>query len=205
MIKNKNYSIRTKILIAMIVLSVISVLTVTLVAFYITSDTVKEQLILNRRMSSGWLQERLAIESENTMNQLYEYEVNKNIRSDIVTWCSTNKLDYKSILRLIDSMNSTISIDNNINAIEIYNLNNDTVLIANRSESQIDKTKDRLEKIDVNNDNFQKNLSYFRDDDEILAVHQISQFEDKKVIALVMIHQRQYKLQDILSDIKMTG
>ncbi|HHX70652.1 MAG TPA: sensor histidine kinase, partial [Gallicola sp.] len=37
-----------------------------------------------------------------------------------------------------------------------------------------------------------------------LAVHQISKFEGGQAFALVVIHQRKYRFQDILADIKMT-
>lgn len=197
-------SIRTKTIVAMMVLSVIPVLIVTLVAFYITSGTVKEQLIFNRRMSTSWLQERLVLEIENTSSQLYEYEINKIIRSDILDWYSSKELDYKVRSRLIDTMNSTISMDSNINTIEIYNLNNDMVLIASRSGATLEETNDKLNEWDIRYDELQKNIAYLPSDDEILAVHQISKFEGGQAFALVVIHQRKYKLKDILADIKMT-
>lgn len=200
----KKKSIRRKIVMAMIVFSVIPVLVVTAVAFTITSGTLKEQLIFNRRMSSSWLQERLTLELENTTNQLYEYEVNKTIKSDIIDWCSTKEIDYKARLRLIAAMNSTISMDSNINAIEIFNLNNDTVLVANRSGVNLEETKDKLNEWKQRYEELQKNIAYLRVDDEILAIHQISRFEDGKALALVVIHQRKYLLQEILADIKMT-
>jgi two-component system sensor histidine kinase YesM len=203
-LKMNNKSIRTKTVIATVIFSVVPVLVVTIVAFYITSGTVKEQLILNRRMSTSWLQERLTLEVKNTSSQLYEYEVDKTIRSDIVTWCLSNELDYKARSRLIVSMNSAISIDSNINAIEIYNLNNDTVLVANRSGAKLEDTKDKLKDWYIRNGELQKNITYFKRDDEILAVHQINRFEDGRALALVVIYQRKYKLQDILANIKMT-
>lgn len=202
--KMRKKSIRTKTIIAMMILSVIPVLIVTLVAFYITSGTVKEQLILNRRMSSSWLQERLELEIENTSSQLYEYEINKTIRSDIIDWHSSKELDYKARSRLIDTMNSTISTDSNINAIEIYNLNNDMVLVASRSGVTLEETNDKLHVWDMRYDELQKNITYLPSDDEILAIHQISRFEGGEALALIVIHQRRYKLQEILADIKMT-
>lgn len=203
--KIKTKSIRTKFVFALIIFSVVPVLVVTIVAFYITSGTLKEQLIFNRRMSTTWLQERLVLELENTRNQLYEYEVNKNIKADILTWHSPKELDYKTMLRLISAMNTTISMDSNINGIEIYNLLNDTVLVANRAGVSLEETKDRLDEWGKRDEGLQKNIVYLRGGDEILTFHQINRFKDGKALALVVIRQRQYKLQEILADIKMTN
>lgn len=203
--KIKTKSIRSKIVVAFIIFSVVPVLIVTMVAFYITSETLKEQLIFNRRMSTTWLQERLVLELENTRNQLYEYEVNKNIKADILTWQSPKGLDYKTRLRLISAMNTTISMDSNINGIEIYNLIDNTVLVANRAGVSLEQTENKLSDWEHRDKSLQRNIVYLRSDNEILTFHQINRFKDGKALALVVIRQRQYKLQEILADIKMTN
>lgn len=199
----RNMPIRTKLLVSMIVFTVIPILFVTMVALIITYNTMRDQLIYNHRMSSGWLQDRLTLETKEVMNYFYEFEVNKDVKSDILTWCTMpNTLEYESRWRLITTMNSIISMNSSINSIELFNLSNDTVLIAERSGANLESIDNRLDFWKARDESLQSNIVYFRDDYEILAVHEIRRFEDNVPVAVIALHMRPYALQRILEDIK---
>ncbi len=199
----KNLSIRKKLISYMLFFTVIPITLITSVALGITHRTVKDQLIYNHRVSSGWLQDRLNLELQDAMNQIYEFEVDKDVRNDILTWCNTEKeLGYSERWTLISAMNSVISMDNAINSIDLYNLSKDEVLIAQRDGATMEETKDRLDFWLERDDSLQTNLVYVQNGDEILEVHGIHRFEDNVPIALMVIHLRPYEMQKILSDIK---
>lgn len=199
----KNLSIRKKLISYMLFFTVISITLITSVALGITHRTVKDQLIYNHRVSSGWLQDRLNLELQDAMNQIYEFEVDKDVRNDILTWCNTDKeLGYSERWTLITAMNSVISMDNAINSIDLYNLSKKEILIAQRDGATMEETKDRLDFWLERDDSLQTNLVYIKNGDEILEVHGIHRFEDNALIALMVIHLRPYEMQKILSDIK---
>ncbi|MDK2807991.1 MAG: two-component system, sensor histidine kinase YesM [Clostridiales bacterium] len=199
----KNLSIRKKLISYMLFFTVIPITLITSVALGITHRTVKDQLIYNHRVSSGWLQDRLNLELQDAMNQIYGFEVDKDVRNDILTWCNTDReLGYSERWTLISAMNSVISMDNTINSIELYSLSKDEVLIAQRDGATMEKTKDRLDFWLERDDSLQTNLVYIQNGDEILEVHGIHRFEDNELIALMVIHLRPYEIQKILSDIK---
>lgn len=169
----------------------------------ITYRTMRDQLIYDHRMSSGWLQDRLSIELNGMMDQFYEFEVNKEVKSDILNWCTKGEtLDYSAQWRIITLMNMLISMDSRINSIEIFNLSNDEVLVAERSRAQLDVRGERLEKWQDRDQNLQSNLVFLRDGNEIMVIHQVHRFDDKQAIALVVMRLRPYQLQDILDEIK---
>ena len=87
----KNLSIRKKLISYMLFFTVIPITLITSVALGITHRTVKDQLIYNHRVSSGWLQDRLNLELQDAMNQIYDFEVDKDVRNDILTWYNTEK------------------------------------------------------------------------------------------------------------------
>lgn len=199
----RNLSIRKKILISMLAFTLIPIILVATGATVITYKTMRDQLIYDHRMSSGWLQDRLALECRDMMDQFYEFEVDKEVKADIIRWCfKDGSLDYSAQWRLITLMNTVISMDSDLNSIDLYNLAEEQVLIAERSGAHLENTGDKLERWNARETELQSNLVFLRTDKEILAMHQIHRFDDKAPIALVVFHLRPYHLQDILDEIK---
>jgi len=199
-------SIRKKLFYSMLILSVCITAAVTVVALISTYTTMREQLIYDRRTNIGWLENRLYLETKSDTNRFYEFEVDKTLKNDVFAWYTDgNNADFSVKLDLIKALNSIISLDSNINSIDLFNLGNDTVLRAQRSGASFVETGDSLTAWNARAEGLQTNTVYLRDGREIVAYHQIHRFLDNKPVALIAIHQRQYKLQDILADIKITG
>ena len=199
----RNISIRKKILISMLAFTLIPIVLVAAVATRITYKTMRDQLIYDHRMSSGWLQDRLSLELTGMMDQFYEFEVNREVKNDILRWCTKGEsLDYSAQWRIITLMNTVISMDSRINSIEIFNLSNDEVLVAERSGAQLDVKGDRLDKWLQRDINLQSNQVFLKDGNELMVFHQVHRFDDKQPIALVVMRLRPYQLQDILDEIK---
>lgn len=199
----RNISIRKKILISMLAFTLIPILLVSIVAITITYKTMRDQLIYDHRMSSGWLQDRLAVENSDMMDRFYEFEVDKDVKADILCWCTQDgSLDYSARWRIITVMNTVISMDSNINSIELFNMAENEVLIAERSGARVDESGERLAQWEQRGDALQSNQAFLRSGNEILACHQIHRFDDKQPIALVVFHLRPYHLEGILDEIK---
>ena len=203
MTRFRNISIRKKILVSMLAFTLIPILLVSIVAITITYKTMRDQLIYDHRMSSGWLQDRLAVENSDMMDRFYEFEVDKDVKADILRWCTQDgSLDYSARWRIITVMNTVISMDSNINSIELFNMAENEVLIAERSGARVDESGERLTQWEQRGDALQSNQAFLRSGNEILACHQIHRFDDKQPIALVVFHLRPYHLEDILDEIK---
>lgn len=203
MTRFRNISIQKKILISMLAFTLIPILLVSSVAISITYKTMRDQLIYDHRMSSGWLQNRLAVENSDMMDRFYEFEVDKDVKADILRWCTQDgSLDYSARWRIITVMNTVISMDSNINSIELFNMAENEVLIAERSGARVDESGERLTQWEQRGDALQSNQAFLRSGNEILACHQIHRFDDKQPIALVVFHLRPYHLEGILDEIK---
>ena len=203
MTRFRNISIRKKILVSMLAFTLIPILLVSIVAITITYKTMRDQLIYDHRMSSGWLQDRLAVENSDMMDRFYEFEVDKDVKADILRWCTQDgSLDYSARWRIITVMNTVISMDSNINSIELFNMAENEVLIAERSGARVDESGERLTQWEQRGDALQSNQAFLRSGNEILACHQIHRFDDKQPIALVVFHLCPYHLEGILDEIK---
>ena len=203
MTRFRNISIRKKILVSMLAFTLIPILLVSIVAITITYKTMRDQLIYDHRMSSGWLQDRLAVENSDMMDRFYEFEVDKDVKADILRWCTQDgSLDYSARWRIITVMNTVISMDSNINSIELFNMAENEVLIAERSGARVDESGERLTQWEQRGDALQSNQAFRRSGNESLACHQSHRFDDKQPIALVVFHLRPYHQEGILDEIK---
>ena len=175
------------------------------VALMLTYRTMEEQLVYDSKMSVEWLQERLEMEIEDYTRTFYEVEIDKDFRSALSQWClQGDELNYSSKLELITGLNQTVSINRNINAIELYNLSRDKALIAERSSTFFTDTDGRLEQWLSRDEALQSNLVFLRNVREILLMHQMHRFENGEPYALLVLRLRAYFVQDILDAIKST-
>ncbi len=200
-----NLSIQKKLLIAMVGISLFIITVITGITMGNSYKTMQEQTIYNRRMSVGWLRDRLELILSGYQEQFYEFEVNQNYKKAIQLWCIQNEsLDYESSWQLITAMNEIISMDSNLNSMEIYNLKTKEVLVAERSGAKLEQNGDCIAEWENRQQDMQTNLVFLRTEKEILIFHQMNRFTDKEPYALIVMHIRPYELQDILADIKMT-
>lgn len=199
-------SIRKKLFIGMLSFSVLLVVLVTVIAGVITYQTMKNQLIYNQRMSIRWLQDRLNSEVESYSDLFYKFEITKKLKNDIVLWCATDQVtDYSVKLDLITAMNETISMDKNLNSIEIYNYTKNEVLEAKRSGAKMSEIDNKLDYWNQRDKELQTNIVFSKNAKEIVVSHEIYNFSDKTPMVLIVMKLRPYHTEEILEDIKTTN
>ncbi|MGB4658670.1 MAG: sensor histidine kinase [Mobilitalea sp.] len=203
--KARDSSIRKKLFVSILAFSVLLVVLVTTVVGFITYSTMREQLIYNRRMSIRWLQDRLNSEVDSYSDQFYVFEVNKKIKNEISSWCNDDQeIDYAVKIDLITALNETISMDKNLNSMEIYNFAKGQVLVAKRSGASMEEIGDKLNKWNQRDAKLQTNIVFHRNEKEIVVSHEIFRFSNKKPMVLITMKLRPYDFEEILQDIKTT-
>ena len=202
----QNISIRKKLLVSMLTFTLLPILFVCTVTTTMAYRAMRNQLIYDYRMSSRWLQNRLELENDSIMAHFYKFDIDKNIRSDIFRWCIYNEeLYYSARWRIITVMNTIMSMNSSIHSVELFNLEKNEVLIAERSGARIDKTDIKNEVLtywSTRNSSLQSNLVFLRTDKELLAYHLIHRFDNKHPVALIVFHFLPYHIQNILYEIR---
>lgn len=202
----KKRSIRKKLLIGMLCAVIIPIIIITITSLQITFKSMEDQLIYNRRMSIGWLKDRLDLEIDEYSNLFYQFEIVESMNDRIMSWCyEGEELDYENQWELISFMNSKISLNSAINSIELFNYKRDEVLVCARSGATLKSINNKLDSWQSRDIDKQSNVVFIKEGREILAIHQFFKFENKQPIALMIVHIRPYYLQDIIDDIKMTN
>ncbi|GAB6108652.1 sensor histidine kinase [Fusibacter bizertensis] len=196
-------STRRKFFVSMLIFTLLSVIIVTTVAIVITYGTMKQQVIETHRMSAGWLQNRLELVTKKYSEKFYDFEVDESFKSDILSWFSVGEnVNYSVKLRLISELNKTISMDSTINSIELHNLNDKSVIRAERSKALFLSDAGYIDAWKARDASKQTNLVFNREEKEISITHQMNRFSDNISLALVVIRIRPYEIQEILEDIK---
>jgi len=204
--KWKGLTLKQKIFWGTAGISIGLVLLVTLFAMKTTYDSLYSQVISLRHMSIGWLEERLELSLKEYSDQFYALEVDKQTKADIQQWCTPGgKLDYEARWRLITAINAIISMDANINSMELYNLQNDTVLTAKRSGAALNDTAKRLALWKGRDPSLQTNMVLMREGNEILVMHQINRFETNSPLALAVIRLKPAAFADLLNNIRSSA
>lgn len=187
---------------------IISIIPLTILTIFtaksVYSDTYRE-LIDNRKMSINWVADRLALSVKKYRDQFYEFEVNKTLKNDILSWADEErKLEYPAQERIRTAFHTAISMDAAINSIELHNLFTGKSFVALRSGTFVNETQSETSILDERNLNLQTNLFFMRVEKEILVLHRINQFETQVPLALMVIHLKPEALGDILESIKTT-
>lgn len=199
----RNMSIRRKILLSMLLFTLLPIVLVASLATEIAYRTIRQQLIYNHRMSSAYLAKRLSLASADMADQFYAFEINKEVKAAILPWCAQDgRLDYAAQWRIITFLNTMISIDGNINSIELYNLRKEEVLVARRSGAQLRQSDGEALRYLQGREDRRANLFYLREGSEILAAHPIYRFDVKRPIALLVVRMRTDWLRNILAEMK---
>ena len=202
-VKRKGLTLKQKMFWGMAGISIGLVLLVTLFAMKTTYDSLYEQVISIRHMSIGWLEERLELSLKEYSDQFYSLEVDKDTKADIQQWCQPGgELNYAARWRLITAINAIISMNANIHSIELYNLQNDTVLTAKRSGASLDQTENRLDIWKSRDPSLQTNMVLMRDGGDILVMHQINRFETNTPLALAVMRVKPAAFVDLLNNIR---
>ncbi len=204
--RRKSLTLKQKIFWGAAGISIGLVLLVTFFAMKTTYDSLYSQVISVRHMSIGWLEERLELSLKEYSDQFYALEVDKQTKADIQQWCQPGgELDYAARWRLITAINAIISMDANINSMELYNLQNDTVLTARRSGAALNETGDRLALWKSRNPALQTNMVLLREGGEILVMHQINRFETNTPLALAVIRVKPAAFVDLMNNIRTSA
>lgn len=196
-------SIVTKFFTIILFISLFAVCTITITALFTSYNTMKNQLIAHSQMSIEWLQSRLRLETEGYIRTFYEYEINQEFRSNILAWYEMGEeLNFQKRLSLMESINKTVSINKNINSFELINLKDNSEILAERSGTSFTQAEKSLRLWQERPEDLQTNAVFLPYENEILLLHQLHDFIDKKPLALMVIHLHPYFIQNILDDVK---
>ncbi|MCL2244054.1 MAG: histidine kinase [Treponema sp.] len=203
MIKRKiRFSIRRKIFITIMIVSIVPVILFSIASISITYSTMRTQMISSRSLSMDWLYDRLSLDVRSYTNQFYEYEVNRELKSSIINWAYGNQTDHITQSRIRNNFETTLSIDPSIRSIEIYSLISKDGLVSNRA-SFYSVLRDHNDNIwNTRNPNAQTNVVFNRDDEDLLIMHQTNNFTTGQGAAVIIFRIRMNVLGDILEKVK---
>lgn len=199
-IRRVKLSLRKKLFIVLLLVSVLPVLLVTLLSMYTMNSTLYNQIIENGESSSGTIQERLSFVVKDYSATFYDFEINSQFKDNIWVWCNENELNFSRQWELISALNATISADSTINSIDLYNLCNGQVLTAKRTGAKLLSDDSGYDAWGSRNPDIQTNTALERNDNEMLIKHQMNSFDTGKALVVVVMHVRYSAIEHQLAN-----
>ena len=198
----KGLSIRHKIFGAMLIISMMPIFLFAYFSIKITYSAIHSQLVDSRTVVMSWLNDRLALTASSYSDQFYGYEVDKDMKSAIVSWGTGNKLDYIEQDTIRKKFETSLNLDSNIISIEVYNLNTGEGFISTRF-SFSRTARDPANSIWGNRSaGLQNNVVFKMDKNNLLVMHQVNDFNTGKGVAVIVFRLSNYVFSDILKQVQ---
>ncbi len=201
----KTFSIRRKIFLVMMLGSMFPIFLFAYFSLNITYSSMYEQLIDSRTMSMDWLNDRLSLMVSSYTEQFYEYEVNKDLRSSIVSWAINGEMNHIDQSRMRKSFETTLSMDVNIQSIEVYSLHTHDGFVSTRASFHGVKRSPDENIWEGRSPESQTNVVFEEDGQNILIKHQLNDFISGKGVAVILIRLRATAMSTILEKVKSSS
>lgn len=196
-------SIRKKIFISMFIVSIIPVSLFTYFATENLYTSLDNQIVSSGENSIEYMHDKTEAMLKGYSGKFYELEADEEFKDDILTWCYDGvDFDYNVQWRLITILNFWMSIDWQINSIEIHNLVNGQVLDAKRTGAQLIDDERGYEVWNTRDKKLQTNTAFMRDNDEMLIMHQMNKFETGNPLVVIVIRSKYSSFENLLEDMR---
>ena len=198
----RGMSIRHKVFLGMMLISMIPVILFVYFSQKITYSAMHSQLIDSKAMVMDWLNDRLSLTANLYADQFYGYEVDKDMKESIVAWGAGTELDYIGQDYIRKNFETTLNLDPNIISIEIYNLHTGAGYISTRSSFHPATWGPAKDIWDNRAEGRQTNVVFDTDGNDLLVMHQVNDFSTGKGDAVIIFRLSNYVFSDILDKVQ---
>ncbi len=197
----RTLSIRTKIFLFMLAVSIIPTILITALAAYNTYDSLYKQLIAINKDGMLWGSDRVSQFSDELKNTFYSMEFDKSFRNAVLKWGKDND-SYEDSAILRNTFNATLNKNNLFSSIELYLVSDRSVIKTKRAGTTLQSDEEGFSNTFNRPAEMQTNMYLKLTGQGLYAVHNINTFEDRNLVAKLALQLRTGELQRILEKLK---
>ncbi|MDF2941526.1 MAG: hypothetical protein K0S01_384 [Herbinix sp.] len=198
--RTKQLSIRWRIFLIMMAVSVIPITIFTIYVLISTYSKAYDQTIFNNLNSMSWEEDRLSLFSEELKTSFYTMEFEKSFKKAIVNpWTSDNKSS--KMATISDTLVTQLNNNPNFGSIELYIEKGNVNIIAKRSGISPIEAVD-ISRLFARLEGMQTNMFLKIKDDKLYSVHYVNTFPERKLVAKIAVNLKDKSLREILNIIK---
>jgi two-component system sensor histidine kinase YesM len=199
--ERKQLSIRWRIFLFMLAVSVIPITIFTIYALFSTYSKSYDQSILNNRNSMSWEVDRLSLFSDELKKSFYSMEFEKSFKKAIINpWTEDN--NSSKMATISDTLVTQLNNYSDLASIELYIANGDVNVIAKRSGISSIQSVDILGPF-TRLEGMQTNMFLKRKEDKLYAVHYVNTFPERKLVAKIAVNLKEKSFREILNILKI--
>lgn len=193
----KKKSIRKRIFLIMLTISIIPAILITAFATYNTYNALYNQLIVVNSDGIIWSQDRLQQYTTALKNTFYSIESDKQFKDSVMRW-GQDQEDYSDTTIMRETLLSCLNQNNQFASIELYLTKNNTLLKVERAGATMESGAEGKSIFNRPKD-IQTNLYFKQVGGSLYAVHTINRFENRNMIAQLSVRLRTSDLDSILT------
>ncbi len=197
----RTLSIRTKIFLFMLAVSIIPTILITALAAYNTYDSLYKQLITINKDGMLWGSDRVSQFSDELKNTFYSMEFDKSFRNAVLKWGKDSD-SYEDSALLRNTFNGTLNKNNLFSSIELYLVSDKSVIKAKRAGTTLQSDEEGFSNTFNRPAEMQTNMYLKLTSQGLYAVHNINTFEDRNLVAKLALQLRTGDMQRILEKLK---
>lgn len=197
----RTLSIRTKIFLFMLAVSIIPIILITTLAAYNTYDSLYDQLIAINKDGMVWSSDRFSQFSDELKNTFYSMEFDKNFRDAVLRWGYDNN-SYEDSALIRNTFNTNLNKNNLFYSIELYLVSDNSVIKAERSGIKLQNDEEGFSNTFNRRADMQTNMYLKLTQKGLYAVHNINTFEDRNLVAKMALQLRTADLKKLLDKLK---
>lgn len=197
----RTLSIRTKIFLFMLAVSIIPTILITALAAFNTYDSLYRQLIAINKDGMLWGSDRVSQFSDELKNTFYSMEFDKSFRNAVLKWGKDSD-SYQDSAILRNTFNGTLNKNNLFSSIELYLVSDRSVIKAKRAGTTLQSDEEGFSNTFNRPAEMQTNMYLKLTGQGLYAVHNINTFEDRNLVAKLALQLRTGELQGILEKLK---
>lgn len=199
--ERKQLSIRWRIFLFMLAVSVIPITIFAIYALFSTYSKSYDQSILNNRNSMSWEVDRLSLFSDELKKSFYSMEFEKSFKKAIINpWTEDN--NSSKMATISDTLVTQLNNYSDFASIELYIANGDVNVIAKRSGISSIQSVDILGPF-TRLEGMQTNMFLKLKEDKLYAVHYVNTFPERKLVAKIAVNLKEKSFREILNILKM--
>lgn len=197
----RNLSIRKKIFLFMLAVSIIPIILITTLAAYNTYDSLYDQLIVINKDGMLWSSDRFTQFADQLKDTFYSMEFDKSFRSAVLRW-GQDEDSYDDSALFRNTFNTNLNKNNLFYSIELYLVSDKSVIKAERAGTKLQSDEEGFANEFNRPTDMQTNIYLKQTKKGLYAIHDINTFEDRNLVAKLAFQLRTSDLKMLLEKLK---
>lgn len=196
--------IKQRIFGAMLLISLVPIFLLAYFSFHISQENLRKQLMQNRILGMGWMNDKLSTELNQYAELFYQIEVNRKIKKELTSWSLGNGIRDSVMADIRKIFEEALNRNGNMRSVAVYHPTTGEGYLATRTSFQAEKWE-TADALGGRAAGLQTNLVVQRGGGDFIVTHQMKDFSTGRIIAVLLIRLNKYAFGEVIQESMQQG